>query len=83
MPEETMVLRNAALRLARTGAPKTNRIQSSKLFSALQSGELKAGFYILGGTEWIEIPVRYWLEINSSKFRRIARTNDPNPVPTR
>jgi hypothetical protein len=77
MPEETMILRDAALRLARTRDPKTNRIQSSKLFSALQSGELQAGFYILGGTEWIEIPVTYWLGIDSSKFRRIARTNDP------
>ena len=38
MPEETMILRDAALRLARAGDPKTNRIQSSKLFSALQLG---------------------------------------------
>src|SRR6476469_2936201 len=77
MPEETMFLRDAALRLARTRNPKTNRIQSSKLFSALQTGERKAGVYILNGTEWIEIPETYWLGINSNKFRRIARTDDP------
>ena len=77
MPEETMILRDAAQRLARTRNPKTNRIQSSKLLSVLRSGDLKAGFYILGGTVWIEIPETYWLGINSSKFRRIARTDDP------
>jgi hypothetical protein len=77
MPEETMILRDAALRLVRTRNPKTNRIQSSKLLSVLRSGDLKAGFYILDGTVWIEIPVTYWLGINSIKFRRIARTDDP------
>jgi hypothetical protein len=79
MPEETMILRDAALRLARarTKNPKTNRIQSSKLLSVLRSGDLKAGFYILGGTVWIEIPLAYWHGIDSSKFRRISRTKDP------
>jgi hypothetical protein len=77
MPEETMILRDAARRLARARNQKAKGIESSKLLSLLRSGELKAGFYILGGAVWIEIPLTYWLGIGSSKFRRIGRTDDP------
>jgi hypothetical protein len=77
MPEETITLRDAAERLARIRRPKGKGIESSRLFSLLRSGELKAGFYILVGTVWIEIPLTYWHGIDSSKFRRIARTDDP------
>jgi hypothetical protein len=77
MPEETITLRDAAQRLARTRRPKGRGIESSRLLSLLRSGELKAGFYILGGTVWIEIPLTHWHGISSSKFRRIARTDDP------
>ncbi len=61
MPEETMTLRDAArrFRLARLKNPKAKGIASSELLGLLRSGELKAGFYILNGTAWIEIPVAH------------------------
>jgi hypothetical protein len=77
MPEETITLREAAQRLARIRRPRGRGIESSRLFSLLRSGEFRAGFYILGGTTWIEIPLTYWHGIDSRKFRRIARTDDP------
>jgi hypothetical protein len=75
MPEETTTLRDAARCLARS--TKGHGIQSSNLLSILRSGELKAGFYFLNGTTWIEIPFEYWHAIDSIKFRRIGRSDDP------
>jgi hypothetical protein len=75
MPEQTMPLRDAAQSLARAKNPKAKGIQSSKLLSLLKSGELKAGFYILGGSIWIEIPLAYWETIGVDKFR-IGRSRD-------
>jgi hypothetical protein len=69
VPEEAITLREAARRLARIANPKGRTIQSSKLLNVLRSGELKAGFYFLDGTAWIEIPDAYWRGINSNKFR--------------
>ena len=73
MPEETMTLRDAARRLARIRNPKGRGIESSKLLGLLRSGELKAGFYILDGKAWIEIPLTHWATTPGNKFRRIGR----------
>jgi len=78
MSEQTMTLRDAAQSLARAKNPKATGIQSSKLLNVLRSGNLKAGFYFLNGTAWIEIPLRHWHDIGSDKFRRIGRNPD-NP----
>jgi hypothetical protein len=75
MPEQTMTLRDAAQSLARAKNPKAKGIQSSKLLSLLKSGELKAGFYILGGSMWIEIPLAHWETIGVDKLR-IGRSRD-------
>jgi hypothetical protein len=68
MPEETITLRESARRLARIRSPKGTKIESGKLLNVLRSGELKAGFYLLDGTVWIEIPDAYWRGINTNKF---------------
>jgi hypothetical protein len=68
MPEQTMTLRDAAQSLARAKNPKAKGIQSSKLLNLLKSGELKAGFYILSGSMWIEIPLAHWETIGTDKF---------------
>src|SRR5437588_7771533 len=78
MPEETMTLRDAARRLARLKNPKAKGIASSEWLSLLRSGELKAGFYILNGTAWIEIPVAHWERTGSNKFRSLGRKRN-NP----
>jgi hypothetical protein len=74
MPEETISLREAAVRLARIRNPKGRKIESSRLLNVLRSGDLKAGFYFLHATEWVEIPAAYWQRIGSDSFRRIARS---------
>jgi hypothetical protein len=76
MPEETITLREAARRLARIRRPKGKGIESSKLLNVLRSGELKAGYYIMGGALWIEIPLMYWQAISSDRFRRIGQNPD-------
>jgi hypothetical protein len=75
MPEQTMTLRNAAQSLAHAKNPKAREIQSSKLLNLLKSGELKAGFYILGGSMWVEIPLAHWETVGADKFR-IGRSRD-------
>src|SRR5271170_6566483 len=77
--EETITLRDAARRFARAKNPKAQGIQASELFSLLRAGELRAGFYILGGTAWIGIPISYWEGLKIEKFRKIAR-NSENPT---
>ncbi len=78
MSEGTLTLRDAARRLARLRNPKAKGIASSELLSLLRSGELKAGFYILNGTAWIEIPLAHWERTGSNKLRSIGRNrNDP------
>jgi hypothetical protein len=77
MPEETITLRNAAQRLARIRSPKGRGIESSRLLSLLRSGELKAGFYFLGGTIWIGIPLAHWQGIDSTQFRIGRKRDDP------
>jgi hypothetical protein len=71
--EETMTLRDVARRFARARNPKAKGIQASELFSLLRAGELRAGFYILGGTAWIDIPIGYWEGIKIEKYRKIVR----------
>jgi len=75
MLEETIKLREAARRLARIRNPKGNNIESSRLLGVMQSGDLKAGFYVMDGMQWIEIPSNYWRDIDSRKFR-IGRRHD-------
>ena len=75
MPEQTMTLRDAAQSLAHAKNPKAKGIQSSKLLNLLKSGELKTGFFILGGSIWIEIPLAHWETIGADKFR-IGRSRD-------
>jgi hypothetical protein len=69
--EETITLREAASRLARIRNSKG--IESSRLLNVLRSGQLRAGFYFLHGTEWIEIPLWYWQAIGADRFRRLGR----------
>src|ERR1700674_4752772 len=77
--EETMTLRDAARRFARAKNPKAKGIQASELFSLLRAGKLRAGFYILGGTAWIEIPISHWEGLKIEKFRKIGReSGSPN-----
>jgi hypothetical protein len=77
MPEETITLRDAAQRLARIRRPKGRGIESGRLLSLLRSGELKAGFYFLGGTVWIGIPLAHWQGIDRNKFRIGRKPDDP------
>jgi hypothetical protein len=77
MSEETTTLRDAARRLARAKNPKGKGIQSTALFDLLRAGKLRAGFYILEGSAWVEVPIGYWEALAVGQFRRIAReTND-------
>jgi hypothetical protein len=75
--EETISLREAARRMARIRNPKGSGIESGRLLSLLRSGELKAGFYFLGGTVWIAIALAHWQEIDSNKFRIGRKPDDP------
>ena len=78
MAEETTTLRDAARRLARAKNPKAKGIQSAELFSVLRAGNLRAGFFILEGSVWVEIPISHWESLAREKFAGIGRKpNDP------
>jgi hypothetical protein len=78
MTEETLVLRDAARRLARIKNPEATKIEASELLGLLRSGALKAGFYFLNGKSWIEIPLTHWEATGSNSFRRIGvKQDDP------
>ena len=71
---ETTTLRDAARRLARAKNPKAKGIQSTALFNLLRAGKLRAGFYMLEGSAWVEIPINYWEGLALKRFGKIART---------
>jgi hypothetical protein len=73
MAEQTMILRDAARRVALAKDPKARGIQSTALFDLLRVGKLLAGFYILEGSAWVEIPIGYWESLALEKFRKITR----------
>jgi hypothetical protein len=75
---ETTTLRDSARRLARAKNPKAKGIQSTALFNLLRAGKLRAGFYMLEGSAWVEIPINYWEGLALKRFGKIARNpNDP------
>lgn len=78
MAEETMILREVARRLAIIKNAKATGVDVDKLHSLLRLGELLAGFYLMGGTVWIDVPVAHWEVISSAKMRKITRKpNEP------
>ena len=80
MPDETMTLREIARRLALIKNPKATGIDVNGLHSLLRSGELRAGFYILEGTVWIDIPISHWEATASNKIRqKITRNGESSP----
>jgi hypothetical protein len=78
MPEETITLRDAARRLTLAKDPKAKKFAERDLLGLLRSGELKAGFYILSGTVWIDVPLAHWEKTGGDKFRALhLRRGDP------
>jgi hypothetical protein len=73
MPEQTMVLREVARQLALSKNKKAKGIDSAALRGLLRAGELQAGFYILDGAAWIDIPVDYWLKTDAPRMSKITR----------
>src|SRR5262245_59297973 len=64
----TMSLRDAAIRLAAVEPRRsTGKLATSVLLSALQTGQLTAGFYF--ADRWVDIPATHWKEVSSSKFK--------------
>lgn len=76
MAEETTILRDAARRVALAKDSKARGIQSTALFDLLRAGKLRAGFYILEGSAWVEIPIGYWESLALEKFRSITRDSN-------
>ena len=78
MPEETIALRDAARQLTFAKNPKARRSAERDLLGVLRSGALKAGFYILEGTTWIEIPLAHWETTDGNRLRSLhRRKGDP------
>jgi hypothetical protein len=73
--QQTIPLREVALRLARLPKSGTGRIADGKLLGLLQAGDLKAGFHFPRKlASWIPISRTYWARVSSDKFRSIRRS---------
>ena len=74
MPSNNIALREAGKKLQKLKPNESisNSNAYNVLLKKLRSGELSAGFYVTSDPEsWIEIPIDYWLQVTTSRFKNI------------